>query len=82
MIKPAVASASECETTTIFLKFQSTIAIRTTAKELVHPQTATPTRFDSTTTYDYIYDDLQQKKSKKFGMRLHWLRDRINNEQF
>ena len=39
-------------------------------------------RVDNTTTYDYVYDNMQQKKSKAFDTRLYFPQDRINNEQF
>ena len=82
IIKPIVASAAECETLTLFLNCQTAIVVRVTAKELGHPQPATPIRVDNTTTNNYVCNNLQQKKSKSFDMRLHWLRDRINNSQF
>ena len=47
-----------------------------------HPQTATPMQVDNTTTCNYVHNNLQQKRSKAFDMRLHWLRDRINQQQF
>ena len=47
-----------------------------------HPQAATPTRIDNTTSHNYAHDTMQQKKSKAFDMRLHWLRDRVNQKQF
>ena len=82
MIKPIVAPSDECETLTLFLNCQTTIVIRIIAKWLGHPQPATPTRVYNTTTNNFVYNNLQQKKSKSFDMRLHWLRDRINNSQF
>ena len=81
VIKPLVASESEC-TATLFLNYQSTISIRTKEKELGHPQPATPMRVDNTRTYDCVHYSLQQKKSKEFDMQLHFPQDIINNEQF
>ena len=56
--------------------------MRTTAMELGHEQPETPTQVDNTTTFNYAHGTLQQKRSKSFDMRLHWLRDRTNREQF
>ena len=47
-----------------------------------HPQPATPIQVDNTTTHNYVHNNMQQKRSKAFDMRLHWLRDRINQQQF
>ena len=82
MIKPVVASAAECETATLFLNYQTTIVLRIAAKEMGHPQAATPMQIDNTTIYNYMCDTMQQRKSKAFDMRLHWLRDRVNQKQF
>ena len=82
IINPIVASTTECETLTLFLNYQSTIFVRTTTKELGHPQPATSTRVENETTNNCICNNLQQKKSKSFDIRLHWLRDQINNSQF
>ena len=82
VIKHVVASAAECETVTLFINCQTVIVIRTTAMELGHEQPATPTQVKNTTTCNYVYDTLQQKQSKSFDMKLHWLRDRTNRNQF
>ena len=82
IIKPVVASAAECETATLFLNCQTAIILRITAKEMGHPQAATPIQIDNTTTNNFVHDYMQQKKSKAFDMRLHWLRDRVNQQQF
>ena len=34
------------------------------------------------TIYNFINDATQQKQSKSFDMKLHWLRDRQNQNQF
>ena len=81
-IKPLVTSATECGTVTLFLNFRTMIVIRITTKELGHPQPLRPTREDKTTTNNFMCNNLQQKKSKSFNMRLHWLRDQIKNRQF
>ena len=45
--------------------------MRITAKELGHPWPATQTRVDNTTPNNHVCNNLQQKKSKLFDMRLH-----------
>lgn len=74
-IKPVLASAAECGTSTLFLDCQTAISLRIAAKEMGHPQPATPTHIDNTTANNYVHNNLQHKKSKAFNMRLHWLRD-------
>ena len=82
IIKSIAASVVEFETLTLFLNCQNTIIVRKMAKELGHSQPATPTRVDNATTNNCARNNLQQKKSKSFDMRLHWLRDQMNNIQF
>ena len=82
VIKPLMASAAECETATLFINCQTAIVMRATAMELGHEQPATPVQVDNATTFNYVRGTLQQKCSKSFDVRLHWLRDRTNREQF
>ena len=80
VIKPAMASAAECETATPFINCQTAIVTRTTAMEVGHEQPATPTQVDNATTYNYVCGALQQKCSKSFDMKLHCLRDITNRK--
>ena len=80
VIKPIMASVAECETATLFINCQTAIVIRTTAMELGHEQPATPMQVYSTTTFNDVHDTLQQKRSKSFDVKLHWLRDRTNRK--
>jgi len=82
VIKPIMGSAAECETSTLYINCQNAIVLRTTAEELGHPQPPTPIQVDNSTTYNFIMDTIQQKRSKSFDMKLHWLRDRQNQNQF
>ena len=50
IIKPVVVYSTECETAKLFINCQTEIVLLITAKEMVHPQTATPTRVDNTTS--------------------------------
>jgi hypothetical protein len=82
VIRPIMGSAAECETTTLYLNCQTGIVLRITAEELGHPQPPTPVQVDNSTTYNFVHDTLQQKRSKAFDMKLYWLRDRQNQNQF
>ena len=59
IVKPIVASTAKCETLALFLNCQTTIVVRMTAKELGHPQPATPTPVDNTTTKNHACNNLQ-----------------------
>ena len=49
---------------------------------LGHPQEATPIKTDNSTANNFVYDNINLKKSKSWDMRVYWLRDRENQKQF
>ena len=51
-------------------------------EQLGHPQRPTLIKTDNATTYNFIHDDINQKRSKSWDMRLYWLRDRKLQNQF
>ena len=74
VIKPIVAPVAECETATLFVNCQTELIIRTPALEIGYQQPARPIQFDNITTCSYVYNRLQQKRSKLFDMKLYWLK--------
>ena len=66
VIKPIMGLAAEYETTTLYINCQNAIILCTTAEELGHPQLPTPIQVDHSTTYNFIMDTIQQKRSKSF----------------
>ena len=82
VLKPVVSSAAEGELASTFVNAQKGVILRNTANELGWPQKPTPFQTDNTTAMDIISDTIKPKRSKTMDMRLHWLRDRKNNNQF
>ena len=54
----------------------------TIAEEMYHQKPATPVQVDNTTMYNFVHKALYQKRSKAFEMKLYWLCDRQNQNQF
>lgn len=71
-----VASAAESETAGVFINAQIAIPIRNTLEALGHKQPPTPIKSDNSTATGFANDNIQQKRSKAWDMRYHWLRDK------
>ena len=76
-----MASVAEAETGAIFLNDQQTVPIRTALTEMCHPQTPTPIKTDSVTSYGILLGKMRRKRSKAFDMQLHWMRCHIKQNQ-
>jgi hypothetical protein len=82
-IKNVMSSAAEAGTGGIYLNGKEAIPICTTAFELGHPQPPTPIKTDNTTAHGILLTkSLGPKLSKAFDMRFHWMKDRIQQQQF
>ena len=81
-IRTVAASASEAETSSLFLNAQEAVPMRTALSEMGHPQPATPLETDNSTAYGILRAQVRMKRSKAFDMRYHWLKDRIAQKQF
>ena len=75
-IQHVVSSAAETETAGLFHNAQLTIPIRRILEILQHSQPPTPTKTDNSIANGFIHDNIQQKRSKSWDMRYHWLRKR------
>ena len=49
---------------------------------MVHPQQATPIQVDNSCAAAIANNEIKQKRSKAMDMRLHWMRDRINQDNY
>ena len=58
------------------------LPFRATLAEIVHPQPPTPTEVDNETDIRFLKSTIKQKRSKAIDMRLYWVRDRVNQNQF
>ena len=81
-LKHVVASAAEAEIAGVFHSAQTAIPIRRILRALGHTQLATPIKTDNSTASGFIHDNIQQKRSKSWDMRYHWLRDRSTQKEF
>ena len=83
-LKNVMSSAAEAETGGLFLAAQRACPIRVTLLELGYPQPKKgfPLFNDNSTATSILTSSLRQKFSKAFNMRFHWLRDRIQQQQF
>ena len=81
-LRHVVSSAAEAETAGVYCNAQSAIPIRTILHALNHLQPPTPIKTDNTTTSAFVHDNIQQRQSKSWDMRYHWLRDRSAQNQF
>ena len=81
-LRHVVASAAEAETGGIFHNAQMAIPIRTILEAIDHPQPPTPITTDNSTATGFVYNNINQKKSKSWDMRYYWLRDRENQKHF
>ena len=81
-LRHVVASSAEAETAGAFHNCQIAIPIRHMLNELGHIQHPTIVKTDNATTFNFINNNIHQKKSKSWDMRFFWLRDREQQNQF
>jgi len=55
---------------------QQALPIRRALISLDYPQPPTPLKTDNSTTHGFMHNNMQQKRSKHWDMRYHWLQDR------
>ena len=82
IIKTVMSSAAEAEIGATFLNSKDDLSIRTTLKELGHPQPPTPVQVDYTTSVGFVSNTIKQKMSKAIDMRFYWIRDCTRQGQF
>jgi len=81
-LRHVVSSAAEAEVAGVFHNTQVAIPIKRILEFLNHPQPATPVKTDNSTATGFIHDNIQQRRSKSWDMRYHWLREKQTQEQF
>jgi len=77
-----ISSAGEGEYDVGFIAAPHAVNARTIAKELGHPQPATPILCDNSFVRNLTTDSCKQRRSKVIDMRFHWLRDRVRQNKF
>ena len=81
-LRHVVASAAEAEVAGIFHNAQIALTICHLLLSLGHPQPPTSVKTDNSTAHGFLYNNINQKKSKSWDMRYYWLRDKKDHQYF
>ena len=81
-MRHVVDSAAEAEYAGIFINAQNAVPLRVALEEMKHQQPPTPICTDNTTASGIVNKTTKPRISKSMGMRFHWIRDRIFQNQF
>jgi hypothetical protein len=77
-----VSSVAEAEFGALFVNPKEDTVTRTTLAGMGHNEDATELKTDNTTADGIINNIVQQKRSKAMYMRLYWVKDRVEQDQF
>jgi hypothetical protein len=80
--KLKISSVAEAESGALFVNAKEGTVSGTTLAEMGHNQDATELKTDNTTADGIINNTVQQKRSKAMDMRLYWIKDRVEQDQF
>jgi hypothetical protein len=81
-MRVVVSSATEAEMGALFYNAKDAAWLRTTLKDLGHPQPPTPIQTDNACAAGIINDTVKQRRSKAIDMRFYWVRDRVRQGHF
>ena len=79
-LRHVVSSAAEAETAALFSNAKTIIDLRRSLHALGHPQPPTPLKTDNSTACGFVSNFVQQKRSKSWDMRYHWLKEKQNKD--
>ena len=82
IIKAVMSSAAEAELGALYINARELIPLRHLLIEMGHPQPPTPIQTDNSTALGVVINTIQPKRTKAMDMRFHWLRCRVNQQQF
>ena len=71
-----MASTADSEMGGLFHNAQTIQHIQVLLEAIGHKQPPTPLKIDNSTAYAFMNKSLQQKKSKSWDMKMHWLQDK------
>ena len=72
----------ETEVAATFYNTKEALPFKATLAEMGQPQPPTPMEFDNETAIGFLKSRMKQKRIKAIDMRLYWVRDRVNQNQF
>ena len=82
IIPAVVASAAEAEYAALFLAVQEAVNLRNILQDLGYPQSPTNILCDNARAVGLATNTVKQRRSKSLDMSFHWIRDRIEQNQF
>jgi hypothetical protein len=82
IIPSVVSSVAEAEYATLFIAGQEAVSLRNTLHSLGYPQGQTVILCDNKCAEGIALDTIKPKRTKSIDMRYHWIRDRIQQQQF
>ena len=77
-----MTSAADADVGTINHNEKVAIPLRTVGIEMGHPQGPIPAKTDNNTADGFFKKNIKPKRSKYFGMKFHWMKYCITQEQF
>ena len=82
IINNVMSSAMEAEVAATYLTAKEAVPLRIALEEIGHPQPPTPMQVDNSTAVGFVNETIKYKRSKAIDMRFHWVRDRVQQNQF
>ena len=77
-----MSAASEAEATALFTNMKEGVIQRIALEEMQWPQPPTPITVDNSTAAGLAWDTIKANKSRAMDMRLDWIQDRAQQQQF
>ena len=77
-----MSAASEAEAAALFTNMKEGVIQRIALEEMQWPQPSTPITVDNSTAAGLARDTIKANKSRAMDMRLHWIQDRAQQQQF
>ena len=75
-LRHVVSSVAEAETAVLFYNTKIIIELRRSLLALGHDRPPTPIKTDNSTTFGYVKNFVNQRRSKSWDMRFHWLKEK------
>ena len=82
IIKAVIGSTAEAEVGGLYMNTQELSPMRTTLKELGHPQPPTPLKTDNSTADGIMNKIIKQRQSKAMDKIFYQLQDRVKQGEF
>ena len=81
-LRHVVTSAAEAEIAGVFHNVNAAMLMRHMLNELHHPQPPTRVKTENSSVNSFAHNNIQQKCSKSWDMRYHWLKEKQTQQKF